>query len=191
MTAKQILDGFSEALMQDERILSPRERELLTTILQNSKSVSSSNPAIQVAVTATIARSVGETVAQRAFALLGGSIVEQILAGSGISAGTEEIPAKVQFGAPQPHQGTPSAPQPPQGPHPPGAPQPPQGPGPGPGISQRGNVNAFRPSSVPVQHGAQQSHTDSGSGVGVLDAPAIVRAQCVVAGRVPGAARTR
>ncbi len=88
MTAKQILDGFSEALMQDERILSSRERELLTSILQNSKSVSSSNPETQAAVTATIARSVGETVAQRAFALLGGSIVEQIVAGSGIS-GTE------------------------------------------------------------------------------------------------------
>ncbi|MGB2604425.1 MAG: hypothetical protein WBC78_12580, partial [Candidatus Sulfotelmatobacter sp.] len=68
MTAKQLLDGFSETLMQDERILSPRERELLTSILQNSKAVSSGNPEIQSAVTAAISRSVGETVAQRAFA---------------------------------------------------------------------------------------------------------------------------
>ena len=90
MTAKQILDAFSETLMQDERILSPRERELLMSLLQNSRAVSSSNPEIQSAVTAAIARSVGETVAQRAFALLGGSIVEQILASSGIPAGTEE-----------------------------------------------------------------------------------------------------
>jgi SM-20-related protein len=31
-----------------------------------------------------------------------------------------------------------------------------------------------------VQQGTQQSHPDSGSGVAVLDAPAIIRAQCVV-----------
>jgi Rps23 Pro-64 3,4-dihydroxylase Tpa1-like proline 4-hydroxylase len=31
-----------------------------------------------------------------------------------------------------------------------------------------------------VQHGAQERHCESGSGVGVLDAPAVVRAQCVV-----------
>lgn len=180
MTAKQILDAFSEALMQDERILSPRERELLMSLLQNSRAVSSSNPETQSAVNSTIARSVGETVAQRAFALLGGSIVEQILASSGIPAGTEgTMPATVPFA------GSPGAPQPPQGPGPhvrtpqppgttpgPGAPQPPQGPGP--------HISAFRPSSVPVQQGAQQSHADSGNGVGVLDAPAIVRAQCVV-----------
>src|ERR1700693_3921600 len=106
MTAKQILDTFSETLMQDERILSPRERELLMSLLQNSRAVSSSNPETQAAVTATIARSVGETVAQRAFALLGGSIVEQILAGAGISAGTEET-----MPATGPLAGSPGAPQ--------------------------------------------------------------------------------
>ena len=111
MTAKQILDAFSETLMQDERILSPRERELLMSLLQNSRAVSSNNPEIQSAVMATIARSVGETVAQRAFALLGGSIVEQILAGSGIPAGTEEsMPA---IGSVPEHRNPPGAPQPP------------------------------------------------------------------------------
>ena len=101
--AKQILDAFSETLMQDERILSPRERELLMSLLQNSRTVSSSNPETQSAVNTTIARSVGETVAQRAFALLGGSIVEQILANSGIPAGTEEqMPATVPFAGPPP-----------------------------------------------------------------------------------------
>ncbi len=196
MTAKQILDAFSETLMQDERILSPRERELLMSLLQNSRAISSSSPETQSAVTATIARSVGETVAQRAFALLGGSIVEQILASSGIPAGTEEImPAVVPFagppGAPQPPQGPgphvaplapTGAPQPPQGPQPPmGAPQPPQGPQPpGPGGMAPQHISASRPFSVPVQQGTQQSRHDSGSGVGVLDAPANVRAQCVV-----------
>ncbi|MGA8861065.1 MAG: hypothetical protein WA424_03350, partial [Candidatus Sulfotelmatobacter sp.] len=90
MTAKQILDSFSETLMRDERILSPQERELLMSLLQNSRAVSSSDPQTQSAVTAAIARAVGETVAQRAFALLGSSIVEQILARSGMPAATEE-----------------------------------------------------------------------------------------------------
>lgn len=82
MTAKQILDSFSQTIIQDERILSSQERELLVILLQNAKAVSGSNSEIQSAVTATITRSVGETVVQRAFALIGGSIVEQILAGT-------------------------------------------------------------------------------------------------------------
>lgn len=183
MTAKQILDAFSETLMQDERILSPRERELLTNILQNSRAVSSGNPETQAAVTGTIARSVGETVAQRAFALLGGSIVEQILAGSGISAGTEE-PMLSTPGAPQPPQAPgphTAVPQPPSKTPGPMAPQPPQGPQPpGPGGIAPHHVNASRPLSVPVEHQTQESRFDSGKGVGVLDAPAVVRAQCVV-----------
>ena len=90
MTAKQILDSFSETLMRDERILSPQERELLMSLLQNSRAVSSSDLQTQSSVSAAIARAVGETVAQRAFTLLGSSIVEQILARSGMPAGTEE-----------------------------------------------------------------------------------------------------
>ncbi len=44
MTAKQILDVFSETLMQDDRILSPRERELLMSLLQNSRAVIQQQP---------------------------------------------------------------------------------------------------------------------------------------------------
>jgi Rps23 Pro-64 3,4-dihydroxylase Tpa1-like proline 4-hydroxylase len=183
MTAKQVLDAFSETLMQDERILSPRERELLTSLLQNSKLVSGSNPEIQSAVSAAISRSVGETVAQRAFTLLGGSIVEQILARSGIPETEEAVPANMfELLAPQPPQPPSHAPQPPgkapQPPQPPShapqppskAPQPPQPPS-GP--------HGMRPLSVPVQQGVQQSQTDSSS-IGILEPPAIVRAQCVV-----------
>ena len=65
MTAKQMLDAFSETLMQDERILSPRERELLMSLLQNSRGVSGGSPETQSAVTAAIARSVGETAGCR------------------------------------------------------------------------------------------------------------------------------
>ena len=116
MTAKQLLDAFSEALMQDERILSPRERELLVCLLENSKASASSSPGSQAAVNAAIARSVGETVAQRAFGLLGGSIVEQILASSAIPTAKPETVAAtlVEFGL----ASHPAGPQPPQAPGP-------------------------------------------------------------------------
>jgi Rps23 Pro-64 3,4-dihydroxylase Tpa1-like proline 4-hydroxylase len=148
MTAKQILDSFSETLMRDERILSPQERELLMSLLQNSRAVSSSDPQTQSAVTAAIARSVGETIAQRAFTLLGSSIVEQILARSGMPAGTEEtmFAATVEARAPQPPNPV-KAPQPPntapQPPNPAKAPQPPNPPphpSPGPKAPQPPNT---------------------------------------------------
>jgi SM-20-related protein len=132
MTGKQILDAFSETLIQDERILSPRERELLKSLLQNSRVVSGSNPETQAAVTEAIARSVGETVAQRAFALLGGNVVEQILARSGIPAGTDDatLATMVHLGVPEPPSGPlpTRVPQPPSRPEPSRVPQPPSGP---------------------------------------------------------------
>jgi len=82
MTPKQILDSFSETLMQDERILSPQERGLLATLLKHAQAASGTNLETQAAVRAVMASAVGETVAQRAFAVLGGSIVEHILGGS-------------------------------------------------------------------------------------------------------------
>ncbi len=81
MTPKQILDSFSETLMRDERILSAQERALLATLLQHARTASSTNLETQTAVRAVIASAVGETVAQRAFAVLGSSIVERILDG--------------------------------------------------------------------------------------------------------------
>ena len=194
MTAKQILDAFSETLMQDERILSPRERDLMMSILQNSK-LASSDPAIQSAVTAAITRSVGETVAHRAFALLGGSIVEQIVAQAVITPGTEDsLPTVVACPAP-----IPPGPQPPNAPGPgvvkkpgkehphphdqphaprapmsdPPGPQPPNSPlPPGP--------QGTRQIGTPVLRGGEQNHTDSRRGVGVMEAPEVTRAQCVV-----------
>ncbi len=199
MTAKQILDSFSETLMQDERILSPQERELLTSLLQNSRAVSGSDPNTQSAVTAAIARSVGETVAQRAFALLGGSIVEQIMARSGIPAASDEttLAATVQLHAPQPPNPLPPGPGP-------KAPQPPNPvpPAPGPKAPQPPNTvpqplkapqppnalhpqHGLRPLSCPCSRAGNESHLDSGGSVGVLDSAEIdsveiARAQCVV-----------
>jgi Rps23 Pro-64 3,4-dihydroxylase Tpa1-like proline 4-hydroxylase len=164
MKSKQVLDAFSETLMQDERILSSQERELLMSLLQNAKEASS-NPETQAAVTAAIARSVGETVSQRAFTLLGSSIVEQIVA-RGMASDIEEAdPATIASG--------PGGPQPPSspGPHSVPAPQPqkvPSGPQP-PSISLRNqNVATGRE----VQQGSRSA--------AILDAPQIARARCVV-----------
>jgi Rps23 Pro-64 3,4-dihydroxylase Tpa1-like proline 4-hydroxylase len=96
MTPKQILDSLSETLMRDERILSAQERTLLATLLQHARTATCENPESQEAVRMVIAAAVGETVAQRAFAVLGGSIVERILESSALpttdsNAGTTEI----------------------------------------------------------------------------------------------------
>lgn len=195
MTAKQILDAFSEALMQDERILSSRERELLTSLLQNSKTVPTSSSEVQSAVTAAIAQSVGETVAQRAFSLLGSSIVEQILAGSAaVGAAAETAAILAQVGVPQP-PGT--APQPPSRvPQPPGSvPQPPGSvPKPPSGVPQPPGAVPLPPSRVPQPPGsprgfasldavarkATQTRDASNGGIGVLEAPLRAATQCVV-----------
>ena len=79
VTPKQILDSFSETLMQDERILSARERELLLNLLRHAENAGGEGVDNQQNVRAVIASAVGETVAKRAFAVLGGSIVERIL----------------------------------------------------------------------------------------------------------------
>jgi SM-20-related protein len=123
MTPKQILDSFSETLMRDERILSAPERALVATLLQHAKSATAVNPETQEAVRAVIASAVGETVAQRAFAVLGGSIVDRILQNSVLpqvdlaSLRTPDI-----YASPK----TPGEPQPPGTPLPPPTePQPP------------------------------------------------------------------
>jgi SM-20-related protein len=82
MTPKQILDSFSETLMADERILSAQERALLTSLVQHAKNTGVADQPTQDAVRSVINSAVGEIVAQRAFAVLGGSIVEHILQGS-------------------------------------------------------------------------------------------------------------
>jgi Rps23 Pro-64 3,4-dihydroxylase Tpa1-like proline 4-hydroxylase len=179
MTAKQILDAFSETLLQDDRILSSRERELLMSLLHNAKAVSGSNPETQEAVKAAIARSVGETVAQRAFGLLGGSIVEQILARAEISTdaeGTGRDP-KVKLGAPQPTEpDDPPAPPPPTGaPQPPGTPDPSRAPQPPTSSQSTRGLRAV--ASRPQVHA---SAVELGDRVGVLVATRTVGSPCVV-----------
>ena len=109
MTPKQILDSFSETLMQDERILSAQERALLAALLQHAKVSTGESPETEEAVRTVIASAVGETVAQRAFTVLGASIVERILEGNPASTSDSDgvraadiYAAKKSPGQPQP-----------------------------------------------------------------------------------------
>jgi Rps23 Pro-64 3,4-dihydroxylase Tpa1-like proline 4-hydroxylase len=120
MTPKQILDSFSETLVKDERILSAQERALITTLLQHAKAATGSNPEMQEAVRRVIASAIGETVAQRAFAVLGGSVVERILESSSLPEVAVSRTAEV-LGPSGPQ--TPGTPRPiPPGPQTPGTP---------------------------------------------------------------------
>jgi Rps23 Pro-64 3,4-dihydroxylase Tpa1-like proline 4-hydroxylase len=88
MTPKQILDSFSETLMQDERILSAPERALIAGLVHHAKTASGTNPELLEAVRRVIASAIGETVAQRAFSVLGSSIVERLVEGGAIAEGS-------------------------------------------------------------------------------------------------------
>jgi len=108
MTPKQILDSFSETLMQDERIFSPQERTLVASLLQHARSATNDDQKTQDAVKAVIASAVGETVAQRAFAVLGGSIVERILESSSLPQ-SDGLGRATEYAGPK----TPKEPDPP------------------------------------------------------------------------------
>jgi Rps23 Pro-64 3,4-dihydroxylase Tpa1-like proline 4-hydroxylase len=187
MRANQILNGFSETLMQDERILSSGERELLTSILQNAGIASGGNPKIHNGVLAAMHRAVGETVAQRAFTLLGGSIVEQILATT--SSRTEKTynlgqqPAGTQppSGPAPPSVKSPPVKDEPMGPAPPSIDRPPMTdePGPAPPSSPASGPHGLQPFSVEARGDATLSRT-SHAGLELLKEPHNVPAQCVV-----------
>ena len=151
MTPKQILDSFSETLMRDDRILSSRERELLTSLLHHAKSATHETEQTQEAVQRVIASAVGETVAQRAFSVLGGSIVQHILEGSAASrnegrTGNDELT--------QGYSAVMTDPPKPPGPQPPGSPlRTPGVPAPSPGPQPPGSP--LRVPKVPPSPGPQ------------------------------------
>jgi Rps23 Pro-64 3,4-dihydroxylase Tpa1-like proline 4-hydroxylase len=193
MTPKQILDSFSETLMRDERILSSRERELLQTLLQHAKAASTENHHMQEAVRSVIATAVGETVAQRAFAVLGGSIVDRILEGSTLSSDAANRTAEV-LGPKDPEPPGVKAPpkQPVRDPEPPGVkvpprpirdiPRPPAPPDPEPpGVKKPGKPmrDTPMPDPEPPGHGAT-TKVISGSSLGVAERPEFLAAHCVV-----------
>ena len=188
MTPKQILDSFSETLVRDERILSAQERALVATLLRHAKTASGENPEMQEAVRAVIASAVGETVAQRAFAVLGGSIVERILEGSPLPLGdsVEERTGDIFAREPQPPSRGPSpgpavkaplkAPQPPSAPL--GSPAEPQPPSTQPPGSPTGSPGEPQPPSQgPGRSGVR---TTAVAKTSAAERPAVLPAQSVV-----------
>jgi SM-20-related protein len=180
MTPKQILDSFSETLMQDERILSVQERALLAALLQHAKASTTGDRAMQEAVRGVIASAVGETVAQRAFAVLGGSIVERIVeggpGGAGEARGQGSDPylgpkTQPELLVPMRASGTPGHPQPPGMTPPTPQPQP-------PGMDP---LSTPPTPSHPQPPGQGLRTTEvSKTGVGVADLPAALPAKCVI-----------
>ena len=207
MTPKQILDSFSDTLMHDERILSARERELLNHLLRHAETTAGEDVENQLRVRAVIASAVGETVAQRAFAVLGGSIVERILEsrpastvdgrdghGAAIGAKNPEPPGEplrnpeppgVPLRNPEPpgvavphHKPPHHKPEPVRNPEPPGAPL--RNPEP-PGVPLRNP----EPPGVPLRNPEPPGHALSTSvfsetSVKVSERPATLPAQCVI-----------
>ncbi len=198
MTPKQILDSFSETLMQDERILSPRERELVLNLLHHANAAVHNNSETQSAVRAVIASAVGETVAQRAFAVLGSSIVERILGSSAAAQGERpsqgESAYEYHLAKPTPAAPGPQPPsQPLRTPAAPG-PQPPSKqpvrtpavnpPSPGP---QPPSLKTFRtPAANPPSPGPQPPSTRddtkviSASAIAVAEKPQVLPGRCVI-----------
>jgi SM-20-related protein len=187
MTPKQILDSFSATLMQDERILSASERVLLATLLQHAKAATGETPETQAAVQRVIAAAVGETIAHRAFSVLGGNIVERILDNSALPLNDSAslFNADIYARQPQPPGKQPQPPGTPQ-PQPPGAqPQPPghislrQPQPPGKQPQPPGTPQPQPPGAQPQPPGIQTSAV-SETTVAVAERPAILPAKCVV-----------
>lgn len=105
--------------MRDERILSPRERDLLANVLRLARS--HENPATKVSE--TLARAIGETICQRAYSILGERILRDLDGDAGNSA---ELLASSRLGTGPVPAPSPIPQQP--GPHPP-SPSPPSSPG--------------------------------------------------------------
>lgn len=169
MTPKQILDSFSQTLLHDDRVLSTQERALLTAIVHHANVASIGNQQTQDAVRAVIASSVGEIVAQRAFAVLGGSIVEQILQEGGSLSSLERAHMSTEYLGPK-------------------DPQPPTSPGPRPApLAPSGPQTPTEPLTIPMppSPGPQPPHAVTNTEVSltktaVADRSATLQANCVV-----------
>ena len=179
MTAREILDGLSETLMRDERILSVQERELLANLLQHAKTNESTR---DNAVAETIALAVGETIAQRAYGILGNSITQRLIeqASSSSSLGTNAI---VAHHDPSPPKSPPKPlgdPSPPRAPKPLGDPSPPKS-------TPKPLGDPSPPKSTPKPLGDPSPPRSSaagtqveGHGVAVMERPEFLAAQFVV-----------
>lgn len=161
MTHAEILDSLSDTLIRDEHILNARERELIACLLQRAGMPGNSG------VNETIAQVVGEIVAQRAYGLLGESIVRCLTERSPLLPQDTRHHGSGARGS-SAHSGLDSLPQPrtrfQSGPGPilPPGPRPPSPIPPGP--------KAPPPSSKQTQ----------AMGIAVLDEPEVLTAECVI-----------
>jgi len=117
MTACEILDTLSLRILEDDRILSPGEKELLVSLLRHARN---SVNGCSDKVLETIARAVGEVVAERTYGALGNSIARHLLE----DALADQPMRPLQMGTPpvsnpNPGPNDPMNPRPP-GPNPPG-----------------------------------------------------------------------
>jgi Rps23 Pro-64 3,4-dihydroxylase Tpa1-like proline 4-hydroxylase len=195
MTPKQILDSFSATLMQDDRILSAQERALLANLLHHTPTATTHNQETMEAVRSVIASAVGETAAQRAFSVLGASIVERILKNSPLPRNERtngftfdshtEIAAKrasESLQTPGIVPGVPGSPSP--DPISPGFRRPLDDPGsPSPDPISPGTT-PDDPSSpgdpISPGHDFDTTKVVARTGVAVLERPSVLEAQCVV-----------
>ncbi len=183
MTPKQILDSFSDTLMRDERILSARERELLANLLRHAETAAGEHAENQRAVRAVVASAVGETVAQRAFAVLGGSIVERILESRPVSTADPHTGRSAEMNAGRRDPEPPGLPVPPvpRDPEPPGVAVPQHKPPQRKPERPRDPEPPAAPLRNPEPPGhAQSTAVISETSVVVRQRPASLPAQCVI-----------
>ena len=163
MTTKEWTDRFPEALLQDERILSAREKELLANVLRQARSVDQA-PGNKIAE--MMARAIGETVMQRACLILGEGVLRGL-------EGRATEPVDFRMG-PLPVPTPPPSPTTP-GPRPP-SPDPPVNPN---GIAMRRRENLVAPFVGPQPPSASSAVNET-AGVAVMEADETLPANCVI-----------
>ncbi len=179
MTAREIIDNLSGALLCDERILSVPERELLANLLQRTKTHGSAS---ENALTEAITRTLGEIIAERALGVLGDSITKQLPQLGSCSSFPNRSGPVIRAGSPPISQPPSPSPLPP--PRPPGTSPPPISAG-SPPISQPPSPSPLPPprppgtSPPPISFATTTSQPKTG-GVVVMEADDYLPAQCVI-----------
>ena len=185
MTPKQILDSFSETLIRDERILSSQERTLIATLLQHARTGSGDSPEMQEAVRKVIASAIGETVAHRAFAVLGSSVVDRILESSSLMDAAASRTTELLAGPQGPQTPGVARPLAPSGPQTPGTPlrEAPKPPSPGPqtpGTPLRETPIPPSPSGPQTPGHGSTKTVVSQTKTAIAERPQKLEARCVV-----------
>ena len=129
MQIREVLDNLSGALLCDDRILTTRERELLAEVMSRAtQHIAKSSSSL--ALNDALALAVGETIAQRAYTILGHTLIERMVQPEHFDSSQQGVLRASTPGVPPPGP----SPNVPPGPHPPF-------PGPG-GISNLRKANS-------------------------------------------------